>query len=55
LRNDGNREPEPLRCPRCGDRITESLGPVNSSLDWFRCVLCRHIWTSHPAADPGRD
>jgi hypothetical protein len=47
-----NRQPEPpagvCRCPRCGEQITEALGPVNSALDWFRCVLCRHIWARPP-------
>jgi hypothetical protein len=37
--------PAAVRCPKCSETITESLGPVNSSLEWFRCVLCRHIWT----------
>ena len=50
LAPDPNREPsrEQCRCPRCGDQITESLGSVNSSMDWFRCVLCRHIWARSP-------
>ena len=38
-------------CPRCGDMVTEFLGPVNSILDWFRCLLCRHIWARHPTND----
>jgi hypothetical protein len=40
--------PDPVRCPNCSQTITESLGPVNSSLEWFRCVLCRHIWVQRP-------
>jgi len=37
-------------CPECGGPA-RPLGRVGSSLEWYRCAGCRHIWAHRPAAD----
>jgi predicted RNA-binding Zn-ribbon protein involved in translation (DUF1610 family) len=44
-------------CPRCGDGAIRALGDARSSLHWYHCGNCDHLWaaklawmTGHPAS-----
>jgi CheY-like chemotaxis protein len=39
-----------LRCPRCERLNIRREGNARSSLDWFTCLSCSHVWSS--AAKP---
>jgi hypothetical protein len=41
--------PPPQRCPRCGVKPAVSLGDAHSSLQWFCCEKCHHVWAIDPA------
>lgn len=42
-RNDPDPDPPP-RCPRCGAEDTQALGMISSTIYWFTCGQCRHVW-----------
>jgi CheY-like chemotaxis protein len=35
-----SREP----CPRCGDAKVRNLGNARSTLSWYACSTCQHVW-----------
>jgi rubredoxin len=39
-------------CPRCDVADIEEFGPVRSTLLWFRCRNCQHVWAVKPS--PGQ-
>lgn len=38
--------PSRLRCPRCERVHVRREGNAHSSLDWFVCLSCSHVWSS---------
>lgn len=36
----------PLRCPRCQRVNVRREGAAQSSVDWFACLSCSHVWSS---------
>jgi CheY-like chemotaxis protein len=53
---DGNASAglTPLRCPRCQQVYVRREAASHSSLEWFACLSCSNVWSSHPSDSPPR-
>ena len=39
-------------CPRCRWRTVRSLGSAGSSLEWYSCTACQHVWAAGSIVSP---
>jgi len=40
-----------VECPRCGSKTTTALGDAGSTLAWYACPTCKHVWFVRPDDD----